>query len=144
MNDDVDLEPSAKSLVPLTTRMVAVYVRNNLVPQDDLAQLIASTHKALHDLAAPPATPQIPTAAFPAVSIRKSVTLDFIFCLEDGKKFKTLRRHLSALGMTPDQYRTKWGLPADYPMVAPNYARQRAALAKSSGLGKGSRVVSKD
>ena len=72
----------------------------------------------------------------PAVSIRKSITPDYIVCLDDGKKFKSLRRHLATLGMTPDQYRTKWGLPSDYPMVAPNYAAARSQLAKQSGLGQ--------
>ena len=72
----------------------------------------------------------------PAVSIRKSITPDFLVCLDDGKKFKSLRRHLATLGMTPDQYRAKWGLPSDYPMVAPNYAAARSQLAKQSGLGQ--------
>lgn len=105
----------------------------------DLPNLIATVfgavdgaHRGLNDIppAAAPAEPQAP-----AVSIKKSVTPDYLICLDDGQRYKSLKRHLSTLGMTPDEYRTKWGLPRDYPMVAPNYAAQRSALAKAAGLG---------
>ena len=125
-------------LLDLTTSVVAAYVSNNNVQPSDLVDLIASTYSALEKLGAEPA----PAAALagplvPAVPIRKSVTPDAIICLEDGKKFKSLKRHLStSFGMTPEQYRVKWGLPVDYPMVAPAYAEARSALAKSMGLGR--------
>jgi predicted transcriptional regulator len=121
----------------LTADIVAAFVTNNALPTADLPALIHSVHAVLAQLAngtvnsAPPVEKQEP-----AVSIRKSITPDYLVCLDDGKKFKSLRRHLSALGLTPDQYRAKWSLPADYPMVAPNYAAQRSELAKRSGLGQ--------
>ena len=94
-------------------------------------------HSAVERLAAEPesAPPQV-EAKTPAVSIRRSITPDFLICLDDGKRFKSLRRHLAGLGLTPEQYRQKWNLPSDYPMVAPNYAAQRSALAKKFGLGQ--------
>jgi predicted transcriptional regulator len=97
--------------------------------------LIESVHLALTSLGAAEAVPE-PEALVPAVPIRKSVTPAFLICLDDGKRFKSLRRHLGSLGMTPDQYRTKWSLPKDYPMVAPDYAATRSALAKKIGLGQ--------
>ena len=129
---------SNSELLDLTTSIVAAYVSNNSVPPIDLVDLIASTYSALAGLGGEPAPRSAPVAALvPAVSIRKSVTPDAIICLEDGKKFKSLKRHLSAAyGLTPEQYRTKWGLPVDYPMVAPAYAEARSALAKSMGLGR--------
>lgn len=103
--------------------------------------MIASVHAALAGLGGPPASVATATRV-PAVPIRKSVTPNAIICLEDGRAFKTLKRHLSSrYGMTPDQYRMKWNLPADYPMVAPNYAESRSALAKSMGLGRKAGVV---
>ncbi len=123
--------------VELAADIVSAYVANNNVTTADLPGLIGSVHMALSKLgsgseAAPVAAPLVP-----AVSIRKSVTPDAIICLEDGKAFKSLKRHLSSkYGMTPAEYRTKWGLPADYPMVAPSYAESRSALAKSMGLGR--------
>ncbi|MGV8921662.1 MAG: MucR family transcriptional regulator, partial [Pseudomonas sp.] len=101
----------------------------------DLPKLIAETHRALQSLSGAAAEPAA-EALQPAVSIRKSVTPDFIICLDDGKKFKSMKRHLAQLGMTPDEYRTKWGLPEDYPMVSSNYSATRSALAKSNGLGR--------
>lgn len=119
-----------------TAMIVASFVAHNNVPRGDLAALIASTHAALGKLGGEP-EPVPEAAPVPAVPIKKSVTPDAIICLEDGKKYKSLKRHLSSkYAMTPEQYRVKWGLPADYPMVAPNYAEARSALAKSMGLGR--------
>lgn len=123
-------------LIELTTDIVAAYVSNNPVPVTELPGLIANVHLALLQQAATPAQEDSEPKK-PAVPIKKSVTPDYIVCLEDGKQFKSLKRHLSTHhGLTPDEYRTKWGLPADYPLVAPNYAAARSALAKSMGLGR--------
>ncbi|MET0531892.1 MAG: MucR family transcriptional regulator [Microvirga sp.] len=117
----------------ITADIVSSYVANNSVHRADLPNVIASVHAALRGLVAPkPAEPEKPQ---PPVSIRKSVTPDFLISLEDGKKYKSLKRHLRRLGFTPDQYRAKWELPVDYPMIAPNYAAKRSELAKSIGLG---------
>jgi len=121
--------------VSLSADIVAAYVTHNSVPPGGLAALIESVHLALTNLGDVEAAPQT-EALVPAVPIRKSVTPGFLICLDDGKKFKSLRRHLGMLGMTPDQYRTKWSLPKDYPMVAPDYAATRSALAKKLGLGQ--------
>jgi predicted transcriptional regulator len=131
----MDMESSAK-LSELTADIVSAYVSNNTVRPEDLASVIAGVHSALSQApngkAEAPAEPQTP-----AVPIRKSVTPDYIISLENGQKFKSIRRHLmNSYGMTPDEYRTKWGLPRDYPMVAPNYAKTRSDLAKSLGLGR--------
>lgn len=123
-------------LIALTAAIVSAYVARNNMPTADLARVIASTHAALAGLGGPSATVAAEPLV-PAVPIRKSVTPDAIICLEDGRAFKTLKRHLStSYGMTPEQYRVKWNLPADYPMVAPNYAESRSALAKAIGLGR--------
>jgi len=129
------MDDNNAELLDLTTSIVSAYVAHNNVPAGELTALIASTHAALAKLGG---EPEAPAAAplVPAVSIRKSVTPDAIICLEDGKSFKSLKRHLSKFGLTPDQYRAKWGLPSDYPMVAPNYAEARSALAKAIGLGR--------
>lgn len=128
--------PENTELLELTASIVAAYVTRNNVPRGDLADLIASTHAALNGLGSGAAAPA-PEPLVPAVPIRKSVTPQAIICLEDGKSFKSLKRHLSSkYDMTPEQYRAKWGLPADYPMVAPAYAEARSALAKSMGLGR--------
>ena len=123
--------------IELATEIMAAYVANNAVPRADLPALFEGLHSALKRLTdggeVAPAAIDPPA---PAVSIRKSVTPDYLICLDDGLKFKSLRRHLSVLGMTPEQYRAKWKLPADYPMVAANYAAQRSALAKKIGLGQ--------
>jgi predicted transcriptional regulator len=117
-----------------TSQVVAAFVANHAISAGDLPGLIGSVHAALGGLGH---TVVGPTAALvPAVPIKKSVTPDFIVCLDDGKKFKSMKRHLAGLGMTPDEYRTRWGLPPDYPMVAPNYTATRSALAISSGLGR--------
>jgi predicted transcriptional regulator len=129
-----DHQDNSEMLVTLTADIVAAHVSNNSVAISDLPLLISSVHSALTNLGGTPA-PE-PEKLVPAVSIRASVKPDYIVCLEDGKKLKMLRRHLmTAFGMTPDDYRAKWGLPADYPMVAPNYAEQRRTLAKEIGLG---------
>jgi MucR family transcriptional regulator, transcriptional regulator of exopolysaccharide biosynthesis len=121
----------------LAAEVVAAYVSNNPLPKSDLPDLILAVHSSLTRLGGEPehALPQVEAKA-PAVPIRKSVTPDYLICLDDGKRFKSLRRHLRALGLTPEQYREKWKLPSDYPMVARNYAAQRSALAKKIGLGQ--------
>jgi len=131
----MDNENNRITLIELTTDIVANYVSHNSVAPDELGHLIHSTYQALLGLesgiAAEPEQPLVP-----AVSIKKSVQADYIVCLEDGKHFKSLKRHLrTSYDMTPDEYRAKWGLPHDYPMVAPNYAAARSSLAKSMGLG---------
>ncbi len=125
------------SPVELAAEIVAAFVSNNPLPKGELPALIHAVHSAVERLAAGPesAPPQV-EAKTPAVPIRKSITPDFLICLDDGKRFKSLRRHLAGHGLTPEQYREKWNLPSDYPMVAPNYAAQRSALAKKIGLGQ--------
>jgi predicted transcriptional regulator len=118
----------------ITADIVSSYVANNAVHRADLPTVIASVHAALLGLTAP--KQEESEKPQPAVSIRKSITPDFLISLEDGKKYKTLKRHLGKLGLTAEEYRAKWGLPADYPMVAPNYAAKRSELARSSGLGQ--------
>jgi len=120
----------------LTAEIVAAYVRNNTVAIGDLPALIAQVHGALGNIARGDA-PAVENVAKPAVAVKKSITSDYLICLEDGKKFKSLRRHLrSRYNMSPEQYREKWGLPPDYPMVAPNYAAARSQLARQMGLGQ--------
>jgi predicted transcriptional regulator len=128
---------STASPIKLATEMVAAFVSNNPLPKGELPALIHAIHTTLARLAAGPesAQPQ-PEAKAPAVPPRRSITPDFLICLDDGKRFKSLRRHLTGLGLTPEQYREKWNLPSDYPMVAPNYAAQRSTLAKQIGLGQ--------
>jgi len=121
----------------LAAEVVAAFVANNSLPVGDLPLLIHAVRGTLENLGkAPVAGTPAAVKREPAVSIRKSITPDFIICLEDGKSFRSLRRHLRVLGMSPEEYRAKWGLPADYPMVAPNYAAQRSEMAKTSGLGR--------
>ncbi|WP_443970581.1 MucR family transcriptional regulator [Sphingobium sp. CR28] len=121
-------------LVTLTSDIVAAHVSNNSVAVSDLPLLISNVYGALSGLRNPAPAPEVKPE--PAVSIRSSIKPDYIVCLEDGKKLKMLKRHLMThYGLTPDDYRAKWGLPADYPMVAPNYADQRRNLAKKIGLG---------
>lgn len=132
-------------LVTLTADIVAAHVSNNSVGVSDVATLIANVHSALTGLSTPVEAPV--EKQEPAVSIRSSVKPDYIVCLEDGKKLKMLKRYLmSRFQMTPDEYRAKWGLSADYPMTAPNYAQQRKELAVKIGLGKagkGSKAAAK-
>src|ERR1700712_3690711 len=123
-----------ETLITLTADIVAAHVSNNSVAVSDLPVLIANVHGALSGLGGP--APVETIKQDPAVSVRSSIKPDFIVCLEDGKKLKMLKRHLMThYQMTPEQYRTKWNLPADYPMVAPSYAEQRRTLAKKIGLG---------
>jgi len=120
-------------ILELTAEVVAAHVSNNTVAVSDLPQLIKEVYGTLSGLGQDEPEAERPQ---PAVSVRKSVTPDYIICLEDGKKLKMLKRHLkTAYDMTPDEYRERWGLPADYPMVAPNYAAHRSSLAKKIGLG---------
>ncbi len=127
-----DDKPSAE-LLELTTKIVAAHVSHNAVPTTDLPRLIATVHETLATVGPEEAAPR----PEPAVSIKQSVKPEYIVCLDDGKKFKMLKRHLrTAYNMTPDDYRQKWGLPSDYPMVAPKYAAVRSKLAKKIGLGR--------
>ena len=128
-----DLDPTA--LIEMTTEVVAAYVTRNHVQVADMPGLIASVHQSLAGMGAAPAPVQETEKPVPPVSIKKSLTDDYLISLEDGKQYQSLKRHLSKRGLTPAEYRTKWGLPADYPMVAPAYARKRSELAKSIGLG---------
>jgi predicted transcriptional regulator len=127
---------TSPNYIELCADIVSAYVSNNSVPAADLPSLLNSIYAALTKTAQ--GQKEEPKAELvPAVSVRKSVTPDYIICLEDGKKFKSLKRHLrSTYDMTPAQYRAKWNLPADYPMVAPNYAKARSELAKTMGLGQ--------
>jgi predicted transcriptional regulator len=136
MSDD------AQNVIDMTADIVSAYVGSNTTSAADLPALIRQVHDALAGIvrgesAAPAAEPQKP-----AVPIRKSITPDYIICLEDGRPYKSLKRHLAAsYGLTPQTYREKWGLPKDYPMVAASYAASRSALAKSTGLGQGGRAA---
>ena len=129
-----EADNSDDTLLTLTADIVAAHVSNNSVAVNDLPNLIQNVHSALSSIAGSTAAAE--PKPEPKVSIRSSIKPDYIVCLEDGKKLKMLKRHLMThYNMTPDQYRQKWGLSADYPMVAPNYAEQRRTLAKSIGLG---------
>ena len=130
----VDERPKG-DLLNLTAQIVSAYVSNNPVEMADLSRLINETHAVLGDLDQPPE--QAPREELkPKVPIKKSVTDDYIICLEDGKRFKSMKRHLRThYNLSPEEYRARWGLPADYPMVAKNYARARSHLAKKMGLG---------
>ena len=135
MADDSNDPRKDIDLLELTAHIVSAYVEKNRLPVSGLGDLIASVSASISGLGQP-AIPEAPPLV-PAVNPRKSVTPDFIICLEDGKKFKSLKRHLGVhFGLTPDAYRAKWGLAADYPMVAPNYAASRSQLAKAIGLGR--------
>lgn len=131
MTDKVE----ATEILALTADVVSSHVSNNSVSLTDLPQLLKDVYATLDELAKSPAEVEAPRPT-PAVSVKKSITPDFLICLEDGKKLKMLKRHLKTnYNMSPDEYREKWGLPSDYPMVAPNYASQRSELAKKIGLG---------
>ncbi|NLH82367.1 MAG: MucR family transcriptional regulator [Phyllobacteriaceae bacterium] len=130
-------DTSNSNLIDLAADIVSAYVSNNTVPSTELSGLIAEVYGALQRTSTGVAPEPIPEPLKPAVPVKKSVNPDFIVCLEDGKKFKSLKRHLrTQYNMTPEEYREKWGLPADYPMVAPNYAQARSDLAKKMGLGQ--------
>jgi predicted transcriptional regulator len=126
--------PGESSYIQLTANIVSAYVSNNTVPSAEIPNLIGQIHSALLRVSGGQApTPAEPLK--PAVPLKRSITSDYLVCLEDGKKFKSLKRHLrTQYGMTPEQYREKWALPPDYPMVAPNYAAARSQLAKQMGL----------
>jgi predicted transcriptional regulator len=129
-------EADSHNYIDLAADIVSAYVSNNSVPLAELPALIGSVHAALSQVTSPAPVAKAEQPPTPAIPVKKSVTPDYIICLEDGKKFKSLKRHLrTRYDMTPDQYRARWGLPADYPMVAPNYAAARSELAKSMGLG---------
>jgi len=124
------------NFIGLTADIVSAYVSNNSVPPTEIPALINQVHAALARVSTTKGEYSAETAK-PAVAVKKSITADYIVCLEDGKKFKSLKRHLrTQFNMTPEQYREKWGLAADYPMVAPNYAAARSQLAKQMGLGQ--------
>jgi predicted transcriptional regulator len=132
-----DALDARKNTIELAAEIVAAYVAKNTVAQADLPKLINDVHRALLGAAGGQPARADEGDAKPAVSIKKSLTPDYLICLEDGKKFKSLKRHLrSHYNLSPEQYREKWGLPADYPMVAPNYALARSGLAKRMGLGQ--------
>jgi predicted transcriptional regulator len=128
-------QQSKAELLEMTTDIVASFVANNPIPANGLSDLIKTVHETVLELASDePAQPPRPD---PAVPISKSITPDHIICLEDGRKLKMLKRYLrSRFDLTPEEYRARWGLPSDYPMVAPNYAKRRSAFAKEIGLGK--------
>ena len=136
MSEDTAGKVTHADVLRMTAEVVSAYVGNNMLPAAQISEVIKSVFGSLSALqsAASESKPEPPK---PAVAIRKSITPDYIVCLEDGKKLKMLKRHLrTTYGMTPDDYRAKWGLQADYPMVAPNYAAQRSAFAKKIGLGR--------
>jgi len=130
-------------LLEMTADIVSAYVSNNTLSPAEVPGLIASIHTALSTVTTGAPEPE-PEIKEPAVPVRKSITPDFLICLEDGRKFKSLKRHLrTKYDISPEEYRAKWGLPKDYPMVAPNYAKARSELAKSMGLGQGGRKPAK-
>jgi predicted transcriptional regulator len=129
-------DSTGKSFIELTADIVSAYVSNNPTPAADISGLIGQVHAALLRVSTGRIEPPLEPAK-PAVSLKKSISPEYLVCLEDGKRFKSLKRHLrTQYNMTPEQYREKWGLPADYPMVAPNYAVARSNLAKKMGLGQ--------
>ncbi len=136
MTEEVNT-PAGNELFELTADIVAAYVGNNAVPANELPALINDVYKALSSAVTDGGEEKKKEELKPAVPIRRSVHPDYIICLEDGKKFKSLKRHLRThYDMSPEEYREKWGLPPDYPMVAPNYAKARSELAKKMGLGQ--------
>ena len=129
-------DSAGKNFIDLTAEIVSAYLSHNATPASDIPALISQVHAALQRISTGRSEAPLEPAK-PAVSVKKSMTPDYLVCLEDGKRFKSLKRHLrTQYGMTPEQYRDKWSLPADYPMVAPNYAVARSALAKKMGLGQ--------
>lgn len=136
LEGEASAQASAK--IAFATGIVSAYVRNNTLHTAELPDLIRSVHAALMDLSRP--APPAPEAPTPAIPVRKSIYKDYLICLEDGLKFKSLKRHLrSKYGISPEEYRVRWGLPADYPMVAPGYSEKRSKLAKNMGLGRNTR-----
>ena len=132
---EANKDNGADLLIELTAEIVAAYVSNNSVAANDLPNVISQVHAALGGATTP--VEEVVEKPKPAVSVRRSIQNDYLICLEDGQKFKSLKRHLMThYGLTPEQYREKWDLPADYPMVAPSYAEARSRLAKEMGLGQ--------
>ena len=128
-------ETENASLIEMTVEVVTAYVTKNHVRAAELAELISTVHASLAGMGSEPVAEPEPDRLVPPVSIKKSITDEYLVSMEDGKHYRSLKRHLSVRGMTPDEYRAKWGLPRDYPMVAPAYAKARSDLAKSFGLG---------
>jgi predicted transcriptional regulator len=136
MADETDAKSSQGEILRMTAEVVASYLSNNMLPAAQIPDVINTVYGALNGISAGGAESKAEPQK-PAVPIKKSITPEYVICLEDGRKLKMLKRHLrTTYGMTPDEYRAKWGLPADYPMVAPNYAAQRSAFAKKIGLGR--------
>lgn len=136
VNGNEDKDISEEQLLQMTTQIVAAYVGNNTISSENLSDIIGTVHNSLKNLNGG-AVEAEPEPVKPAVPIRRSITPDYLVCLEDGKRLKMLKRHLrTTYGMSPDDYRAKFGLPSDYPMVSPNYAAQRSEFAKKIGLGK--------
>lgn len=134
MSEEENASVRSGDFVVYATEIIAAYVRNNTVAATDLPDLIRLVHRSLVELQDPAPEPEV---LKPAVSVKKSIHNDYLICLEDGLKFKSLKRHLrSKYDLSPEEYREKWGLPADYPMVAPGYSAQRSKLAKKMGLGR--------
>ncbi|WP_046864772.1 MucR family transcriptional regulator [Microvirga massiliensis] len=130
-----DQATSSRNVIELTAEIVSAFVSNNSVSAADLPALIGSLHATLQQIGNPAQKPDEPKPV-PAVPVKKSITPDYLISLEDGKPYKSLKRHLTHLGLTPEQYRKKWGLPVNYPMVAPSYTAKRSELAKRMGLGQ--------
>jgi predicted transcriptional regulator len=135
MSDHVSSNGSPPDYIDLAAKIVSAFVSNNSVPASELPALIANVYGALRNTGSPPPA-QATEKPTPAVPIKKSITANFLISLEDGRRYQSLKRHLGKHGLTPAQYRAKWGLPSDYPMVAPNYAARRSELARSMGLGQ--------
>jgi predicted transcriptional regulator len=130
-------------IIEMTADIVSAYVGNNSVAAADLPSLIQNVHRALSSVTGAPEPVEV-SPKEPAVSLKRSITPDYLICLEDGRKFKSLKRHLrTKYNISPEEYRAKWGLPKDYPMVAPNYAKARSDLAKQMGLGQGGRQAAR-
>ena len=133
-------EENRQALLPMVTEIVSAHLSNNTVPVGEIPHLISEVYSALTALGQKGGINVAQSTQEPAVPVKKSILPDHIICLEDGKKLKMLKRHLRTVyGLTPEQYREKWNLPADYPMVAPNYAKKRSSLARQIGLGTGGR-----
>jgi predicted transcriptional regulator len=142
MNEDAVRQIDNEELLRMTTDIVASFLSHNSVPAESVPEMIKSVHVTMKEISGDEPKPE--PKAKPAVPISKSVSDDYIVCLEDGKKLKMLKRYLrSQYDMSPEDYRRKWGLPADYPMVAPNYSRRRSEFAKEIGLGRGGRKKAK-
>lgn len=142
MNEDAIRQIDDEELLRMTTDIVASFLSHNSVPAESVPDMIKSVHATMKDISGDEPKPE--PKAKPAVPVSKSVNDDYIVCLEDGKKLKMLKRYLrSQYDMSPEDYRRKWGLPADYPMVAPNYSKRRSEFAKEIGLGRGGRKKGK-